>query len=239
MKINKFEGKSFSACRAILSIQAAYNLLSHAKESGRIALYIETTGDDPISDEIEHIWISTSPIKPAARIKTRSPKMRLFDAFIKGILVNKDIEKIVFDGAKACSFLSNNGIKINGKIFDIKVAHNDLEEGSGDQAPESIDSIVEHYLNSDYDDLTEYVLRFRCEKERRNNWIAGNLKAMHLLREKQYNELVDRKLLDSTETEFERIRTSSQINELDRNSYFDKKRWENIQFPWVLEMLYG
>ncbi|MEC9013142.1 MAG: hypothetical protein VYA78_01065, partial [Chloroflexota bacterium] len=171
-----------------------------------LALDIETSGLDPLTAQIRLVQIAAQglPVLMVDLFKCRHGLSALTP-----LLVNESV-KVIHNAKFELKFLLQNGIEIQGQIFDTMLADKLLQAGIGGHS-----SKLGH--------LAEFYLKHPLDKEEQNSDWSGDLTPSQLsyaardveillpLRQKLIQSLSTQKLVEVAELEFDCVRTVAQM----------------------------
>ena len=171
-----------------------------------LALDIETTGLDPLTDQIRLVQIA-APDLPVLIIDLF--KCRAGLSTLTPLLVNQSV-KVIHQAKFELKFLLKNGVEIQGQIFDTMLAEQLLYAG------------IRGY-SSKLEYLAERYLKQALDKEEQNSDWSGDLTAAQLayaardaeillpLREKLIPRLTHEKLIEVAKLEFDCVPAVAQM----------------------------
>ena len=185
-----------------------------------LGLDIETTGLDPLTDQIRLVQIAAKDL-PVLILDLFQCSNGLLA--LTPLLENKSV-KVIHNAKFELKFLLQNGIELKGQIFDSMLADKLLQAGRREHS-----STLEH--------LVRFYLKRPLDKEQQNSNWNGDLTAGQLayaaidaqillpLREKLISRLKSEKLIEVAQLEFDCVWTIAQMELAGIRLEVD--RWQN------------
>ncbi|NDY74256.1 DNA polymerase [Desulfobacter hydrogenophilus] len=177
------------------------NLVKMAEKTGFLAIQVETSGKDPLCDDIVNIWLGTGEDKPVAMINMLDIHLS-FREKLGTFLCSNKIIKIFYDSVSDVTFLKKYGIGVGGKTFDVVIALNLLNAGLSSNK-RSAGDLMENYLENNYSSFFPIDVKKRSINSEYYNRIALSVKSLFSIRRNLVKKIKFYDIVDTAKLEFD------------------------------------